>query len=314
MAGSPNVFWKTAIDFRDFDISVPKFNFQNDNQRSLVLFGSGPTSFEDQIKLVAAVGSPENNSFLGAGITTSGQTITGGVLDIYVDNSAGPGGYNGFIRINGDPSAAGLNAIIDSVSTADDVSYLRNVMLAGNDFMELSGGAGGAATNDYVFGAGGSDAIFGNRGNDSLFGDNGGDLLNGADGTDQLAGGNGNDVLDCGNGNDKADGGRNADQIYGGAGADDLRGGLGNDSLFGGVGADEYIFRKNHGSDTISGWQDGIDKIRIEAPGGASLGFVKTQVGADCIISSGSLNIEITILNTNQNMITIAGDFLLIGI
>ncbi len=310
---SPNIFWKSAIDFRDFDISVSSFSFQNNIDRDIVLYGSGPYSIEDQITLTGVPGSAQNNSFLGAGITRSGQTITSGTLDIYVDNRSG--GFDGYILIDGNPSASALNGIVDSVSTADDISYLRNVLLAGSDLIELSGGLGGAATNDYVFAAAGNDTVYGNRGNDTLFGDGGTDRLYGDEGTDQLFGGNGNDTIYGISGNDVVDGGRNADQLFGGGGADDLRGGKGNDYLSGDIGADEYIFRKGYGSDTIAGWQDGIDKIRIEAPGGTNVGaFVETQVGANCIISNGTLNIEITILNTNKNVISIAGDFLLIGI
>ncbi len=311
MAAAPNIFWKTAIDFRDFDISVPSFTYQNDVFRSIARFNDSPAAFDDQLILNAGAGG-QNDWFLGTDITRSGQTVTGGTLGMYVDKR--PGGFDGYIQMDGGRPITGLNAAMDSVSTADDIAFLRNVMLNGDDRMELSGGLNAAITNDYAFGANGNDTIYGNGGDDTLLGDAGNDLLDGDIGNDSLMGGTGADSLYGFTGADFLFGGKGLDSLFGGNGVDRLRGDAGNDFLTGGNGQDQFVFRKGHGSDTIVDWQDGIDKIRIEAPGSTNVGtFVETQVGADCVITNTTLNIEITILNTNKNQISLAGDFLLVG-
>jgi Ca2+-binding RTX toxin-like protein len=301
---SANIFWKTAIDFRAFDISVPSFRYDNNINRNV----DGYT-FPDQIRLIASPGSAQNNSFLGTDIVRTRQHIDSGTIGMYVDNS--PGGFDGYIVFGG-TSATALNPIIDSVSTADDISYLRNVMLAGSDYFELSGGSGGVATNDYVFAAGGFDNMYGNGGKDTLLGDGGNDFINGGAGRDSLIGGNQNDSLVGEAGNDRLFGGSGADSLMGDAGADRLRGGDGQDTVSGGGGADQFIYQKGDGSDTVVGWQDGIDKIRIEAVGGSSVNIVVNYSGGDATVTF--MNVTLFIENIAKDSLTQANDFILVAI
>ncbi|GHC45157.1 calcium-binding protein [Neogemmobacter tilapiae] len=108
----------------------------------------------------------------------------------------------------------------------------------------------------------------------------GADLLNGGDGNDTLLGNSGNDTL------------------KGGAGNDWIAGGSGNDRVVGGGGADRFVFTNNGDRDTISGWQDGSDKIEIQGYDG---NITKKQVGADTHLTFGST--KIVLLNTDSDVI-----------
>lgn len=139
----------------------------------------------------------------------------------------------------------------------------------------------GLSGNDRIFGRDGGDFLRGDDGNDRIFGGNGRDLLSGGLGRDRLFGGWGNDVLRGGRGrdlcwggadddrirgggsDDRLDGGDGDDVLFGGRGDDVLIGGEGDDKLFGGRGDDVYVIGRNTGADTIYGFEDGRDRIRL---------------------------------------------------
>ncbi|MFC3616084.1 hypothetical protein ACFORG_20240, partial [Lutimaribacter marinistellae] len=58
------------------------------------------------------------------------------------------------------------------------------------------------------------------------------------------------------------------DRLFGGNNADRLDGGIGNDTMTGGLGADVFVFNTvfNTGTDLITGWGDGFDRIEIAGP------------------------------------------------
>jgi uncharacterized protein (TIGR03118 family) len=93
-----------------------------------------------------------------------------------------------------------------------------------------------AAKKDYLLGTAGKDAIYGLDGFNSLYG--GGDR----------------DVIV---------GGKDGDLIFGGTGDDLIVGGKGQDLLFGEAGMDTFAFRKGDGSDIISDFKVGEDKIGV---------------------------------------------------
>lgn len=99
------------------------------------------------------------------------------------------------------------------------------------------------------------DDIYGLAGNDWLYGRSGHDDIYGGRGNDQLFGGRGNDDLDGDSGNDS---------LFGGVGNDEIDGGVGDDVLTGGDGADRFEFERGEGRDTITDFQNGIDKLKIE--------------------------------------------------
>ncbi|MBX7249994.1 MAG: hypothetical protein K1X35_13240 [Caulobacteraceae bacterium] len=138
-----------------------------------------------------------------------------------------------------------------------------------------------------------ADSFTGSSGNDWVAGYKGADTLNGLDGNDTLNGGAHNDVLNGGNGADK------------------LIAGTGNDSLTGGTGADQFWFDVGlFGADTITDYEDGVDKIRITGqPGIDNISDLTiTQQGANVLITlpDGS---TITVNNTLTSAID-ASDFL----
>jgi Ca2+-binding RTX toxin-like protein len=96
-------------------------------------------------------------------------------------------------------------------------------------------------------------------GPDTLIGGDGNDLLFARDGDDWMYGGNGNDRLESGQGDDR---------LSDGAGADTLVGGEGNDRiLMAADGATDVVGWDSiaEGGDLISGFQPGLDKLRLLA-------------------------------------------------
>jgi Ca2+-binding RTX toxin-like protein len=133
--------------------------------------------------------------------------------------------------------------------------------------------------------------IRGNDGNNRLRGTNTADRVRGDDGNDTLLGRGGNDVLEGDDGSDR---------LSGDAGADTLEGDKGNDILTGGADADVFLFGDNDGRDRITDFEDGIDRIRISAPGIADLGdlTIRENGRGDAVIrfvSDGDTT-EITLL------------------
>jgi Ca2+-binding RTX toxin-like protein len=85
---------------------------------------------------------------------------------------------------------------------------------------------------------GGKAAGFGNDLNNVIVGTSGANHIEGAGGADILKGMGGNDTL---------------------------VGGAGNDTLTGGSGADRFVLQGGGGSDTVTDFQDGYDKLDISA-------------------------------------------------
>lgn len=128
--------------------------------------------------------------------------------------------------------------------------------------------------------------IVGTRENDRLGGTTGDDLMRGLKGNDKLNGKAGNDIL------------------VGGAGDDLLKGGTGDDIFRGGQGND--ICFLNGGFDTVQGFTDGQDKLKLA--GGLSFGSLTIrQQGNDTLILGGAGS-TIILTGTNSSLIT-AADF-----
>jgi Ca2+-binding RTX toxin-like protein len=122
--------------------------------------------------------------------------------------------------------------------------------------------------NDDLDGGAGHDRLYGGAGHDKLYGRSGNDRLEGGSGDDRLWGQDGHDVLKGMSGDDRLDGGSGRDKLYGGAGNDVLKGGSGNDRLSGGAGEDTFVFQKNGGSDTVTDFRDGHDRIDVRGLSG----------------------------------------------
>ncbi|NJL88673.1 MAG: DUF4347 domain-containing protein [Coleofasciculaceae cyanobacterium SM2_1_6] len=132
----------------------------------------------------------------------------------------------------------------------------------------LYGGRGrdvvkGGRHKDLIFGGRGADMLAGGKGSDVIYGGRGNDFISGGKGKDRLFGGLGDDTL-CGcEGDDFLRGGRGNDVLNGGIGNDILIGGLGDDLLTGGAGSDRFRLVANHGIDTITDFEVGIDFLEL---------------------------------------------------
>lgn len=178
---------------------------------------------------------------------------------------------------------------------------------AGND--SLSGGNG----NDSLSGGSGNDKLSGGDGNDALNGGDGNDSLNGGGGTDTMTGGGGNDVYSVNSSTDKvveaSGGGTDSVQssidytlgsnlenltltgsqalhATGNALANTITGNSGSDTLTGGEGADHFVFNNMLGSDTVSDFHSGIDKLMF-SQGGIHLGDGDTALEGGVAVGTG---------------------------
>ena len=172
-------------------------------------------------------------------------------------------------------------------------SAYDDVLLGNGGSNVLDGGSG----NDSLTGGGGSDTLIGNAGNDTMLGGAGADIyvLQGADtvienageGVDEIRAngsatlgdnvenlrllGTGN-TIGNGNGlNNNLVGNSGNNTLGGGAGKDTLSGAAGADTLTGGSAADTFVLDSVVGSDTITDFLTGIDKLRIDQ-GGIAVG------------------------------------------
>jgi Ca2+-binding RTX toxin-like protein len=117
-----------------------------------------------------------------------------------------------------------------------------------------------------------------------------GDWLHGDDWWNILIGQGGNDSIDGRGGND---------QLYGDAGNDILYGGAGNDILSGGTGSDVFRFSGlDMGSDIITDYQDGADKLSIALS-------LETTFSGLTFTGNGSTSVTITGLNGSGNAIVV---------
>ena len=169
--------------------------------------------------------------------------------------------------------------------------------LAGDD--TVTGGDG----NDVAFGGEGSDFVGGGAGDDKAYGGAGNDTVAGGAGNDVVGGGAGNDQLLGGAGNDTVYGGSGDDTIYAGSGADRIYGGTGNDVIYFGTNdgaADVYASVASNGSDTLWGFEDGIDKLNLTASGIASFSDLSGKIA-----DGGAGNVTIDL--GGGNILTLRG-------
>lgn len=135
--------------------------------------------------------------------------------------------------------------------TRADDNEVFNQMYAGHDTIIMS------EFNDYAEGRAGNDSLSGGLGNDTLLGGNGRDTLNGDAGEDQLIGGTGGDLL---------------------IGSADAA-------------TDRFVFDSLSGSDTLQGFEDGMDRIVI-TDGATKFRHVQIiDSGDDALISFGKTKI-----------------------
>ncbi|MGB3559938.1 MAG: alkaline phosphatase [Geitlerinemataceae cyanobacterium] len=151
----------------------------------------------------------------------------------------------------------------------------------------------GVLTDNFV-GTTGNDVRLGREGDDSLMGDAGSDLLFGNQGSDLVHGGADNDFVY---------GGKDNDTLLGGAGDDFLYGDLGSDLLTGDNGVDTFVLAQGDGSDTVTDFAVGVDRIGLQggitfadltiadSPNGATLTFDSELLATLTNVTTSSLDV-----------------------
>lgn len=140
----------------------------------------------------------------------------------------------------------------------------------------------------------------------------------GTPGNDTLTGGNAEELIRGGAGNDLITGGRKSDKLLGDLGDDTLIGGLGNDFLLGGrgndvltggTGYDRFWLVSNRGTDTITDFEDGVDKLVLL--NNLTFGQLSiAQSNNDALISVASTGeVLATLIGVQANLLT-AADFI----
>ena len=112
---------------------------------------------------------------------------------------------------------------------------------------------------------------------------------------DRLTGNHEANTLEGGAGNDRLEGWRGADTLDGGEGDDVLNGGAGNDTLTGGEGNDKFIIVPRAGSDTITDFGTGTD--RLQFTGGLFANLEAVQASAN-ETEDGDLRIRLSFTET----------------
>ncbi|MEG4633611.1 FG-GAP-like repeat-containing protein [Microcoleus sp. AR_TQ3_B6] len=214
------------------------------------------------------------------------------------------------LSITGVSNFTGGTAVLNNNGTptnsADDfITFTPTTGFSGNASFNysLSDGKGGSSSATVTVGVGGTQ--IGTGGNDTLTGTAGNDSLNGGNGNDTLIGNAGNDTLIGGNGSDLLFGNAGNDLLTGDNGDDTLRGGLGNDILTGGTSKDVFVFAAGEGTDTITDFTVGSDKIGLT--GGLTFGNLSFS-GNQIRVGSEVLAV-LTGVNTNtltaSNFVTV---------
>lgn len=116
----------------------------------------------------------------------------------------------------------------------------------------------------------------GTEGSDTFISLQGDDTLTGLGGDDVLLSRRGNDSLDGGDGDDRLYAGRGNDTVVGGAGDDEISGDMDTDTLTGGGGSDTFVLHGDDtGIDTITDFEVGVDRIRLEGITFSELAFAE---------------------------------------
>ncbi len=216
-----------------------------------------------------------HGSAYGHGISGAVDSLSFGE---WVDGTTGTQGtgaageitnYGAALTIDGfdTSAAAGAGANLDTNATYALYKAIQNrdaaalEAILSNHAVEVYGSAGA----DTLAGYGHDDTLIGGNGNDNLQGNAGRDQLLGGLGNDTVTGGAAADRVMGGAGADNLNGGGGKDVLQGGAGADRLLGGGGSDILTGGSGADIFVFQAVAGTDVVTDFDLGVDRLHVAA-------------------------------------------------
>ena len=224
-------------------------------------------------RLQVVVSYTDNN---GADETLTAATVSAAVSNAtdpvdanIVDGTEGDdrflAGLAGSQRINGlggdDTLVGRAGADILDGGDGRDIAYYFSDSADIEINLETGTGKGGTAEGDVLINI---EDIWSGGGNDRLTGNNAENQFLTSFGNDTLDGGGGNDSLDGSVGDDTLDGGDGNDSLDGSFDDDTLDGGEGNDTLTGGNGNDLFRFEPFDGSDTITDFGTGDDRLVFE--------------------------------------------------
>jgi serralysin len=179
---------------------------------------------------------------------------------------------------------------------------------AGSYAVTFSGGGYAATTRQAAIGSANvkldlidpaRPAGTGTAANDTIYGTTGKDAISALGGNDRVYGGASADVIDGGTGNDSLRGGDGNDRHYGGAGRDSLSGDAGNDVLTGGLDADTFRFHGLWGTDRITDFENGVDRIDLRSTG---LSFAALSVAQRDMDRDGRID-DVLIQGNGQSIV-----------
>ncbi|MDC0657824.1 calcium-binding protein, partial [Leisingera sp. SS27] len=177
----------------------------------------------------------------------------------------------------------------------------------------------GSDADNFLDGGRGNDTLSGGNGNDQLQGGDGDDNHQGGAGNDTLFGSIGDDFFDGGEGIDTLDfsyssnhftvdlsqsratfsdgfveqvtnienlvGGSGNNTLIGSDADNQIDGGAGNDTLTGGLGIDTFVFGNQFGSDQVTDFEDGVDRLNLDIEGVSFGDVVISDVSGDSHIT-----------------------------
>lgn len=126
-------------------------------------------------------------------------------------------------------------------------------------------------------------------------------VLEGGNGKDTLEGSAGDDRLSGGNGKDTLFGLAGDDFLAGDNGSDTLTGGPGDDTLTGGNGGDTFVLAAGEGTDTVTDFQNGPDRIGLAG----DLTFDQLSIAQGTGTNAGNTLISIT--SSNELLASLTG-------
>jgi myo-inositol-hexaphosphate 3-phosphohydrolase/phosphodiesterase/alkaline phosphatase D-like protein len=180
----------------------------------------------------------------------------------------------GWTEFDIDPATQKLTVTTWGIPAYSEAQLLENPAEIANRSLEIvsqfevnpvSDAVTGTDGDDTLTGTTDKDVIDGKGGNDRLRGDRNDDQLFGGDGNDKISGQGGDDTLLGGNGDDSLYGEAGDDIISGGDGNDFILAWKGNDTVSGGNGNDTFVFSASHGTDIITDFVVGEDRIGLKS-------------------------------------------------
>ena len=295
--------------------------------------GSGDDSLVGGVRGDAMSGATGHDTFFGGG----GNDVMSGGDD---NDSMSGGAGDDVLQGDGDDDTLiggeGADRLIggDGTDTASYAGSNAGVVAS----LGANGGSGGSASRGHAEGdtLREIENLIGSDHNDTLTGDGGDNTLEGGAGRDRINGGAGSDTASYAGSNagvsvdlsvsghvigsgghadrdtlegiENLIGSAHGDTLVGGSGASMLEGGGGADVLTGNGGADVFVFVAA-GSDTVTDFQDGIDRIRITTAGIDSFtdDITVADAGDNATISWGGGSI--TLEGVDHNLLA-ADDFI----